>query len=286
MKTNNFVAFIITHGRPDNVKTHETLRNHGYNGPIVFVLDNTDKTLDKYIERYGSDSIVVFDKAAIAQTTDQGDNFNNLRTTTHARNAVFDIAKDLGYTYFIVLDDDYVDFRYRFDSTFQFFNRRIFRLDEIFDCLLEWYIKTPSLLSIAMAQAGEYIGGPKSELGMSIRTKRKAMNSFICSTERPFKFFSRLNEDVNTYTVLGNRGSIFLTLYQVFLTQLPTQSNSGGMTEAYLDSGTYVKSFYSVMYQPSSVKVTYQVNMGRLHHIINWKCTVPMILPESYRKRR
>lgn len=38
-------------------------------------------------------------------------------------------------------------------------------------------------------------------------------------------------------------------------TQMQTQKNAGGMTETYLESGTYLKSFYSVMYAPSCVKL-------------------------------
>ncbi len=32
-----------------------------------------------------------------------------------------------------------------------------------------------------------------------------------------------------------------------------TQQTTGGMTEAYQENGTYVKSFYSVMHMPSAV---------------------------------
>ena len=72
---------------------------------------------------------------------------------------------------------------------------------------------------------------------------------------------------------------------QIGLDQLETQSNSGGMTELYLDAGTYVKSFYTVMYCPSCVVVS---AMGtahrRLHHHIKWRYAVPKILHESVKK--
>lgn len=51
----------------------------------------------------------------------------------------------------------------------------------------------------------------------------------------------RINEDVNTYTNLGRCGELFMTIGAVQLGQKQTQKNSGGMTELYLDSGTYVK---------------------------------------------
>lgn len=74
-------------------------------------------------------------------------------------------------------------------------------------------------------------------------------------------------------------------IHELGLDQLETQSNSGGMTELYLDAGTYVKSFYTVMYCPSCVVVS---AMGtahrRLHHHIKWRYAVPKILHESVKK--
>ena len=114
------------------------------------------------------------------------------------------------------------------------------------------------------------------------------MNSFICSNQRPFAFVGRVNEDVNTYTSMSRTGSVFLTVRQVKLDQKQTQSNAGGMTEMYLDSGTYVKSFYSVMYSPSCVKVGVMGDPRsghvRLHHDIDWTRTAPCILREEHRK--
>ena len=100
----DFAALILTHGRPDRVHTYYALRNAGYTGRIIIVIDNEDKTANEYRNRYGTD-VVVFDKAAIAQTFDEGDNFQDRRAIIYARNASFQIAKDLGYRYFVQLDE-------------------------------------------------------------------------------------------------------------------------------------------------------------------------------------
>lgn len=111
------------------------------------------------------------------------------------------------------------------------------------------------------------------------------MNTFFCSTDRKFKFIGRINEDVNTYTFLGSTGNLFLTILNVSITQITTQHNAGGMTELYLDSGTYIKSFYTVMYCPSFVKVGIMQSVNqRLHHQISWEHAVPVILDEKYKK--
>lgn len=284
MMRTDFAAFILTHGRPDNVITYETLRRSGYTGRIVLVVDDLDKTKDAYRARYG-DEVRVFSKTEIAKTFDAGDNFSDMRTIIYARNASFEIAKDLGIQYFIQLDDDYRHFQFRFDRELRYRPRVHKSLDRLFAALVRFHESTP-VDSIAIAQGGDFIGGESSAMARSVKLKRKCMNSFVCSVSRPFKFIGRINEDVNTYAHLGSKGLLMLTTNQVSLEQTQTQSNAGGMTELYLDSGTYVKSFYTVMYQPSSVKIKVLKDRlgGRLHHSISWRNTVPMILDESLKK--
>ena len=61
--------------------------------------------------------------------------------------------------------------------------------------------------------------------------------------------------------------------------QKDTQSNAGGLTDIYLEVGTYVKSFYSVMAAPSCVKVSVMGDTSsRIHHAVTWKNAVPKII--------
>lgn len=56
-------------------------------------------------------------------------------------------------------------------------------------------------------------------------------------------------------------------------------------TEMYLELGTYVKSFYTVMYHPSGVDIRFMGNKHmRLHHSVHWNNCVPCIVPEKYKK--
>lgn len=278
---NNFAVLILTHGRPDNVLTYRQIRKQGYTGRIVVVIDNEDKTASEYRKRY-KDEVYMFNKAEVAKTFDEGDNFNDRRAIIYARNASFDIAKELGIDYFVQLDDDYTGFYHYMDKDGKFNTGiPIANLDYVFDAMVELFKSTP-VASISMAQGGDFIGGPNSPY--TYKTKRKAMNSFICSPNRRFQFVGRINEDVNTYTNVASRGAIFFMLPQVVLIQKQTQNNKGGMTELYLDSGTYVKSFYTIMYSPSSVKIGLMGSKHpRLHHKVNWQCAVPYIIPEDCR---
>lgn len=227
MKNKDFVAFILTHGRADRVITYESLKKSGYTGRIVLVLDNEDESAPEYISRFGKENVVIFDKAAIAETFDEGVP-GDWRTIVYARNACFEIARKLGYRYFIELDDDYTVFEWRFDNRLRYItkDKTIRNLDAVFDIMLEYFKKIPAK-SIAMAQGGDYLGGGAGGEGRTLRTKRKAMNSFICDTERPFTFLGRINEDVNTYTRNTSTGDLFLQIQQLCLLQKQTQSNAG-----------------------------------------------------------
>lgn len=292
MMRDDFCAFILTHGRPDRVKTYDTLLKAGYTGKIYIVIDDEDKTEPEYRKRYG-DKVLQFGKAEIAKTFDEGDNFDDRRAIIYARNACWELARQVGCRYFIQLDDDYQSFSIRHNSRNEYCTIPInFSIDRIFEAMLSFYISTPSA-TVAISQGGDHIGwsGGSDGNGNTIpRLRRKAMNTFICSTDRPFQFFGRINEDVNTYTTKGRCGALFLTATQAKVNQTATQSNAGGMTETYRDGGTYIKSFYSVMYCPSGVKVG---EMGdprsphyRLHHKINWNRVAPRILRETHRKPR
>ena len=283
----DFCAFILTHGRADRVHTYTTLRKAGYTGKIFLVIDDEDKTGDEYRKRFG-DEVLVFSKAEIAKRFDEGDNFDDRRAIFYARNACFDLAARVGCKYFVQLDDDYTSFAIRHSSALEYVWARVkTTMDEVIASLVEFFERSGAQ-TVAMSQGGDHIGGEGGQGTPSLR--RKAMNSFICSTDRPFEFVGRVNEDVSTYTSAGRRGSLFFTVIQAQLVQLQTQANAGGMSEMYAASGTYVKSFYSVMYAPSCVKVG---TMGdprsphyRLHHKINWHATAPKILRQTVCKTR
>lgn len=280
---NDFAVFILTHGRPDEVITFDTLKKQGYTGRIYIVIDNEDNTADRYSCKFGPENVVMFDKKAISKTFDEADNFNNRKTIIYARNACFNIAKNLGIKYFLELDDDYTAFDFRL-----FIDKAIVKpvknLDTLFENILKYY-KSISALSICMAQGGDFIGGIDNGKELYRFSKRKAMNTFFCSTDRPFKFSGRINEDVNTYTWYQSKGNLFLTIPYCSITQKQTQKTKGGMTETYLDGGTYIKTFYTILFAPSSVKAKMMnATNRRIHHSIIWDNAVPCIIDEKYRK--
>lgn len=279
---NDFAVFILSHGRPDNIKTLKSLKKGNYTGKYYIVIDNEDEQADIYYKKY-KDKVIMFNKLEISKKFDTADNFSERRAVVYARNACFEIAKDLGVKYFLELDDDYTSFMYRRIVNGKLVGIPCGKLDDLFEKMIEFLDKSKAL-TVAFAQGGDYIGGKDGGV-FKKGLLRKAMNTFFCSTDRPFNFLGRVNEDVNTYTTLGSRGNLLFTITDVCITQPQTQKNKGGMTELYLDSGTYLKSFYTVMFNPSCVKIG---KMGatqmRIHHKIKWNNCTPKILNEKWKK--
>lgn len=281
MMRDGFCVFILSHGRPDNVTTLNTILADGYTGPWYIVIDNEDKKAHEYYERYG-EKVLMFDKLAVSKTFDTADNFDDRRTVVYARNSCFDLAEKLGYSYFLELDDDYKSFQFRYPEDGRLKVREVSNLDRAFDAMLD-FLDDSGALTVAFAQGGDFIGGLESG-NWKKGLLRKAMNTFFCKTENRFDFLGRINEDVNTYTKLGGEGKLFFTITDVCIVQAQTQTNAGGMSDVYLASGTYLKSFYSVLFCPSCVTVGMMGDGNyRLHHKIDWRRAVPKIISEEWR---
>lgn len=284
MIPNDFAIFILSYKRSENIHTLKTLKKVNYSGKVYIITDTSDPTLNQYKSKYGN-KVLTFNKEDYRGKFDLGDNNPKNNTVAFARNAAFTLAKSIGITYFLVLDDDYTGFDLRFHPNLKYQYKIINKIDGILLAFLDFY-KSTNIKTICFAQGGDFIGGDQGTFGKAVFLKRKAMNSFFCSTERPFTIIGRGNDDVNTYVVNGSRGDIYFTSNLVSLNQKPTQTNSGGLTEQYKDDGTYQKSFYTIMMHPSSVTIKEMGNKDmRIHHAISWKHTVPKILREKVKKQ-
>lgn len=281
MKTKNFAVFILSHGRANNVKTLKTLDDGGYTGETIIICDNEDDQIEDY-KKLGK-RVIVFDKEEEMKHTDTEDNFKDHRLVVYARNICHKIAKENGIDYFLVLDDDYTEFAFKYIDGKKLKSKKVDNLDKLFDATID-FLEVSGALTVTFAQGGDFIGGAENgnlEKGLG----RKAMNSFFCKTDRPFKFTGSTNEDVNAYITLGQKGKLLFTIYRVVIEQGKTQANAGGLTDIYLDNGTYVKSFYSVICQPSCARVAIMnSNHPRIHHKILWNNCCPKIISEEYKK--
>jgi hypothetical protein len=286
-KASNFAVFILTYGRPDRIHTLKTLKRCGYSGDVYFICSDDDSRLQEYQEQFG-DRVIVFNKIEVAKTFDMFDNFKSFETVTYARNFCYDAAERLGLDYFVQLDDDYTSFSYARYEFHYFRKLAIKNIDVVFAAMFTFLHETKSVETVCFLQGGDFIGGfgnGSLQNGAYPWHKRKAMNSFFCATDRRITFVGKMNDDVNTYVSRGKVGKVMLSVPWLCLKQLATQSNDKGLTDLYLQFGTYVKSMYTCICAPSSTKIAMMGTSNlRLHHHISWRYAVPVILEEKHRK--
>ena len=281
MNNLDYAVIIPTHGRYDRVFTIDSLRKSGYTGDIYLLCDDEDKQLEQYKEKYG-DKVIVFSKDEYIGKFDKMDNFGNKACVVYARNAMWDAARSVGLKYFAVADDDYTAFQYRVTPDGGYYGKTAKNIDDVFSAYFN-FLKTSGVDTVCFAQGGDYIGGKdNSNVKNGFKVSRKMMNLYFFSADKPIEFKGTINEDLTSSVTEGQRGQIILTSLMNSVVQKETQTNAGGLTEIYLELGTYTKSFYSVMAAPSCVKIA---SMGdghlRIHHEVRWKNAVPKIIRED-----
>ena len=273
---------ILSNQRADNVKTVKLLESRKCSLPYRIVIDNEDSQRKQYEKNFG-DKVIVFDKDKYLKASDTFTPSSDRprAIVLPARNACFDIAKELGWDYFIELDDDYSNLEYRWPEDGKAKTRKINDLDGLFNALAK-FLENTGLEVIALAQGGDFIGGVHST-GMTKNFLRKMMNVYCFRTDSDIRFYGYLNEDLTASVLNGSRGKCILTCCRAEVHQAKTQQQPGGLTTEYKRNGTYAKSMCSVIACPSSV---YLQKMGdhhwREHHRVKWRYAFPKILRGEY----
>ena len=279
----DFAVFILSHGRAHNQLTLYSLVKQGYSGKWYIVIDDEDDQKDEYILTYGRERVVVFNKAEWMEKTDSMDNFHIHGTVLYARNACYSIADDLNLKYFLVCDDDFTGFSYRYieGETLKSVRPERKQLDLIFSAMLDFLIDTDADI-VSFSTQSDIIGGVNSER-FKKRFTRKTLSTYFCRVDKPVKFAGTSMEDVIAYTSLGSKGKLFFAYVPLQIETVPTKSYEGGNTALYIRQGDYGKHFYSVMAMPSSIREEIFPD-GKARVRIVWSNTVPEIVGEEHRK--
>lgn len=281
MKT---AIFVISHGRAtyDRLRTLNAFDRCGYTGEYWIVIDDEDQQADLYKQKYG-EKVIQFSKKKY-EHVDTCDLIPLHTGTLYVRNALHDIATEMGYDYYAVFDDDYVSFRAIFphDSYLRHAPMKCF--DRFVQAMYD-FMDESKLDCVAFAQIGDFVGGLNSGNINNKEVRRKVMNTFFCSTKRPLNWKGRTNEDVSEYVVGGMQGRIMMTNYMIAVVPSQTQDLKGGLSQFYRSYGTYMKSMYTVIQAPGAVKISVMGDKHpRIHHRAEGVNYTPCILREECRK--
>lgn len=257
----------------------------------VIVVSDDDPTIPEYEKLFGKENLYIInkDKCQEMRPVDLGDAYSFKNVISWARNSEFQVARDLGYKYFVTLEDDYSDINIRAEykcSLISSSRRSLcFRFDESAEVYFKLLDSAPFLNCVAMAQAGDYINGKCCDLVQN-EYKLKAMNIIFYRTDREYEFSGRINEDATAYIHNNRLGRLSLTLYGHCLVQGITQANAGGATDIYKKGGTWLKSIYSVMFSPDCCSIgNLKWRDARVHHRVDWKYNTVKIIPVEYAKK-
>lgn len=278
----DFAVFILSHGRSNEIKTVDTLKKGNYTGKWYVVIDNEDDQEDIYREKFG-EHIIQFDKKEVADRTDTGDTDQDRRVGVFARNFIQEQAINMGYKYHLQLDDDFQGFTFRYIKGDKLANKRCTDLDKLFYSVVKFQAST-DIVALSFGLSSDYLGGVKSD---KVRDGlfRKTMGTFFMRADKERPFVMRMNDDITTCILNSNRGDLYFSIAMVQTETPPTQRMKGGMTDAYIENGTYRKSFYSILCCPSCVKIAKMgIKNFRIHHKIKWNNCTPKILAERWKK--
>lgn len=279
-----FGVFILSHGRAKEIQTVEMLKRQNYTGDWFVVIDNEDDQEPIYREKFG-DHIIQFDKIKEAETTDTGDLDDDRRVGVFARNAIQRIAREMGYKYHLQLDDDFSGLVYRrpTGSGNSLTQEKIKDLDKFFESICG-FLDGTKVSWVSFGLSSDYLGGAVNKRYCS-GLFPKTMGSFFMRADKPIKFVMRMNDDVTTCALNWPKGNICYTISRVMVETPATQKMKGGMTDIYMENGTFRKSFYSVMCCPSFAIIARQgITHYRIHHQFNWGNCVPRLLNQKWRK--
>lgn len=245
-----YAVFICTHGRPYTQTTWKVLRECGYTGDIIMMIDDEDYCGMQYLDVVHQDDrlwLHIFSKKSYIMANDSGTDKPIRNTHLYAWNACENIAREDGYDYVIIADDDLTGFRYRYEEDGHLKSQTITKnMDKLFEAYLE-YMEYSNISALSVADARNYIGG-KAKDGRN-------MNTLVFRKVRDrIEWKSEMYEEMVTSLLAQQTGKfIFQPTFFQYETKTMAKDVKGGMEEIYNSKSIFNRSAYVVMYHPSCV---------------------------------
>lgn len=284
----DFAIFICTHGRPNKQLTLNALLECNYTGKYYLVLDDTDNTIQEYIDNYGAENIIIFDKNYYINSVDTSSHSPSYKCILYAKCAVEDIARELNLKCFIIADDDLVTFYLRWAEGSVLRSSKIYNMDEVLEAVCEFVITNNTTL-VGIGHGGIYFEGADVMQNSDTINLCSPYNFIIRNTANPVKWTSWFGEDDVTTIFYSIRGEKVILLPQMQLVIVPSGSEAeAGMQEVYQQNSRFTLMFYIFMHSPTGVKLTIKTDRKTK----NWRWDIlrrqdnvhPRIISSSYKK--
>lgn len=278
---NDFAIFICTHGRPDKQLTYKTLKNYGYNGKIYLVLDDTDSTIQQYIDNFGTDNIYVFDKQHYINDTDVGTNNPSFKCIVYAKNAVEDIARDLNLTSFVIADDDIEKFRFRFQNNAKLSSYKLCEFDVCVELCNELLLSA-DIASLGFSFTQMYFGGCE---GLKDLYKFRVPYNFVFRNAKfRVNWQSWFGEDIITALSYNKTGQFWTVIpnIQQDIANVGSGNADGGMADVYRTIDSFRLAMCDFIYHPSAIRPYWYKN--KFMAAIKKVNAYPLLISSRYRR--
>jgi hypothetical protein len=275
------ICFILTHGRPNRQLTLQTLLDTGYTGEWYLVLDDQDSTIQEYIDNYGKDHIIVFDKNHYVSVADFGNREPVWGCALYARNAIEDIARDMGLDYYIMSDDDITKFRYRFLDNGSVKSVSVTNsIDEILNAFLT-LLRTSGASAISPGIPQAFMQGKETYSPQNFYKLRKCYQFIFRDVSQQVKWRMPMYEDGVVSFDNNREGHLFLQIPYLQIDTVKLCTAKGGMHDAYRSSPEFNQCFHAKMCYPDA----FEIKMYKDHFIasVNHGNSVPHIISDSFK---
>lgn len=271
--------FIISYHRPKQLKTLAWLKKVNYPmNKVHIVIDDEGGDKEEY-EKTCADYGCLLHEFNLKQARRCFDfvhrKSKGRRAAGMARNAIYDIAFELGIRRWVVTDDDTSRYSIKYPSA----PERVCTEYE-FKCAL-WMVldmmERKRLGYFGLPQSGDFIGGAKRWKWFIF----KVMNTTFVDARFCYKPERGVQDnDTSAFVGIMNEGLFTASIgYGVALHQTASATQSGGLTDNYRENKLLNKSLICPIQFPSAIYASFQRNNGgRLHHIIESKYLMPRIL--------
>ena len=278
----DFAIFICTYGRPNNQLTLNMLRNSGYIGRIYLVLDDTDATIQQYIDNYGTNSIIIFDKNYYINSVETISNNPKCACIIYAKNAVEDIAKQMKLKSFVIADDDVFSLRLRYvDSNALRSKRIICNMSDVIEEINNFLLDT-NLCAVSPLYTTFFMDGVKSFESDRIESARYMYIFVFRNSVYDVKWISDYAEDNITSFEQNKIGNCMLGIPFVQHDSTPPKKRiEGGMSETYA-SNTFLLCMRGCTIEPAYMSA--QWYKTKFVPKIQRKNSLPKIISGRYKK--
>ena len=279
----NYAVMICTHGRPNAQHTLKILRDCGYTGKIILIVDDEDDTLPELMMKtFGEAEIVEFNKQMWIDKSDTGTIENQRKCILYAKNFCEDLAKERQLDAFVIADDDIFNFRYRYPEYGKLKSLKITKdMDKVIEAYAE-YMLSADIVAIGFGFTQFYFSGENSFSPENFLKYRVPYNFVFRNTKHRIDWMSWFGEDIITAVMYNKRGYFMQDFPFVQQEIKPLAKEAGGMKDTYDNNSDIRLAMQNIMYLPSELKAfKYR---GKYMASIKRDKAFPMLISSSYKK--